>query len=76
MDDEAIAKYINLAERLDKPKLSAEQEYWQGRADSLALSQKRSMAVIKIDGHHQIWSLAKAGKDYVYVAEYVQEVAI
>lgn len=79
MDDKAINDFYRMADNLDKPvkpKISSQQEYWQGQAIKLAQSEKMSMAVVEIDaGHYQVWPLAKFGSDNVYVAEYVQEVA-
>ena len=70
----AASDYINLAEKtseLPKDKLTAKQEYWQGQARKLAISEKMDIAVV-----HGGWvgpkSVAdKWGHEIVYVAQYV-----
>jgi hypothetical protein len=66
-DQHDIDKYKRLAENTSKL------QYWQGQADRLALVNKMSMAVVKSGSGYQVWSLAKAGNDNVYVSEYKGE---
>jgi hypothetical protein len=69
----AIDKFINLAERLDKPKISEQQEYWQGQAIVLADKCKKTMVVTNDDGNLQVWSkfiADRCGAKYEYIAEY------
>ena len=68
-----IERYINLAEKSSEPKvkLTAKEEYWQGQARKLAISEKIDIAVV-----HGGWvgpkSIAdKWGHEITYVAEYV-----
>ncbi len=66
---DAINAYINLAEKLGKP---SQLDKAIENAINISIDNKMSMAVVKKDhDHYQVWSLAKAGNDNVYVAEYV-----
>lgn len=72
MDDKAISDFYRMAERLDKPKISLQQRYWQNKADELALKCKMSMAVVKTGDHCQVWPVSKCGRQHDYIAEYDQ----
>jgi len=69
-NEQAKTTYINLAERMDKPKISKQQQYWQERADSLYMLTKKTMVVVSL-GHDnwQVWGkniADKCGAEYVY----------
>ena len=73
MDELAIAKYIELGEILCNPptlKISARQEYWQGRSVLLEESQKKDIAVICDNGNYSLWPASRFGNG-VFVAKYV-----
>jgi hypothetical protein len=71
MDESAIEKFIQLGERVCKP---SQLQKAKESAHNLALSEEMSMAVVELDrNHYQVWSVVKAGKDAVYVAEYVKD---
>jgi hypothetical protein len=65
-----IDKYIKLAERLDAPKKSKAQQWWEDRANRLYLLNGRQMVVIEVDpGHYQCWSRSiaeKCGFEWIY----------
>jgi hypothetical protein len=70
----AIDKFINLAERLSKPKVSSQLEYWQGQATLLADKCKKTMVVTNDGGNFQVWhkNIAdRCGAEYGFIAEYV-----
>ena len=66
-EQQAIEKYIAMGERTSKS------QYWQDRADELALKCKASMAVVKVGDHYQIWPTSKAGSNHEYIAEYKED---
>ena len=66
-EQQAIEKYIAMGERTSKS------QYWQERADELALKCRASMAVVKVGDHYQIWPTSKAGSNHEYIAEYKED---
>ena len=68
-EQQAIEKYIAMGERMSNP--TSKRQYWQDRADELALKCKASMAVVKVGDHYQVWPVSKAGSNHEYIAEYV-----
>lgn len=50
--------------------VNSKSQYWQDRADELALKCKASMAVVKVGDHYQVWPVSKAGSNHEYIAEY------
>jgi len=72
-EDLAIEKYKTLGEKLSTPavKISPEQEYWQGQADKLTLSEKKPMVVVNMRrGNYEVWNESvaiKCGAEYCYV---------
>jgi hypothetical protein len=69
----SIDNYINLAERVSKPKISTKLEYWQRQATLLAEKCKKTMVVTNDGGNLQVWSkfiADKCGAEYGFIAEY------
>ena len=66
-EQQAIEKYIAMGEHTSKS------QYWQDRADELALKCKANMAVVKVGDHCQIWPTSKAGSNHEYIAEYKED---
>ena len=73
--DKAIHDFYRMADNLNKTKISKQQQYWQDRADSLAMLTKKTMVVIQTGADHfQVWNKNLIGKnmDWVYCTEEVQ----
>lgn len=69
-NERAKAEYINLAEKLDKPKISAEQRKWQDNAHVMAKELKVSIAVVEVmQNHFQLWPVSQCKGREVYIAE-------
>ena len=69
-EQQAIERYKALGDRLSAPNVTSKSQYWQERADELALKCKVSMAVVKAGDHCQVWPVSKAGNNHEYIAEY------
>ena len=72
-EQQAIERYKALGDRLSAPNITSKSQYWQDRADELALKCKASMAVVKVGEHYQIWPTSKAGSNHEYIAEYKED---
>lgn len=75
-EQQAIERYKALGDRLSAPNVTSKSQYWQDRADELALKCKASLAVVRIGDHYQVWNKTiadKCGADYEYIAEYKED---